>query len=93
MRTRGSITAPLVLIVVGTIFLLRAVQPDFQIGPLLSHYWPFLLIVWGLIALLEVTVRFVSNAPIPTNGVSGGGWFLVVMVCIVGATAHATYDC
>ena len=88
MRARGSITAPLVLIVVGTIFLLRAVQPDFQIGPLLSHYWPFLLIVWGLIALLEVTVRFVGNAPIPTNGVSGGGWFLVVMVCIIGATAH-----
>jgi DUF4097 and DUF4098 domain-containing protein YvlB len=22
------------------------------------------------------------------NGVSGGGWFLVVMVCVIGATAH-----
>jgi DUF4097 and DUF4098 domain-containing protein YvlB len=84
---RGSITGPLVLILVGSIFLLRAIQPGFEIGQLLGHYWPYLLILWGVVALLEVTVRFVSRAPVPANGVSGGGWFLVVMVCIVGATA------
>ena len=88
MRARGSITGPLVLILVGTIFLLRAIQPDFHIGPLLSYYWPYLLILWGLIALAEVTVRFAGKSPVPVNGVSGGAWFLVVLVCIVGATAN-----
>jgi DUF4097 and DUF4098 domain-containing protein YvlB len=76
------------LILVGSIFLIRAIQPDFQIGQLLGHYWPYLLILWGLVALLEVTVRFIGKGPIPTNGVSGGGWLLVIMVCIVGATAY-----
>ena len=88
MRPRGSITGPLVLILVGGLFLIRAIQPDFQIGRLLGHYWPFLLIVWGVIALIEVTVRFMGKATVPMNGVSGGGWFLVVMVCIIGATVH-----
>lgn len=88
MRNRGSITAPLVLIVIGVIFLLRAIEPNFQIGPLLGHYWPYLLILWGVIALIEVTVRFAGKWAFPVNGVSGGGWFLVVMVCLIGATVH-----
>lgn len=85
MRTRNSISGPLVLIVVGGIFLVRAIQPNFQIGPLLALYWPYLLILWGVIAFLEVTARFVGQGPIPTNGVSGGGWLLVIVVCLIGA--------
>ena len=87
MRPRGSITGPLVLILVGSIFLIRAIQPDFRIAELLAHYWPFFLILWGVVALAEVTVRFLSKGPIPMNGISGGGWVLVIMVCLVGATA------
>ena len=88
MRPRGSITGPLVLILVGTLFLIRAIQPDFQIGELLGHYWPYLLILWGAVAFLEVTFRYLRQGPIPTNGISGGGWFLVVLVCVVGASAY-----
>jgi DUF4097 and DUF4098 domain-containing protein YvlB len=91
MKTRGSITGPLVLILIGAIFLIRAVQPDFQIFPLLGHYWPYLLILWGAVAFLEVTFRFLQQAPIPTNGISGGGWFLAVMVCIIGASAFEVH--
>jgi DUF4097 and DUF4098 domain-containing protein YvlB len=91
MRARGSITGPLVLILVGTLFLIRAIQPDFQIAELLGHYWPYLLILWGAIAFLEVTFRFVRQAPIPTNGVSGGGWFLVVLICVIGASAYEVH--
>lgn len=87
MRPRGSITGPLVLILVGSIFLIRSIQPDFQMVPLLAHYWPYFLILWGVVALIEVTVRFLGRGPLPANGVSGGGWVLVVMVCLIGATA------
>lgn len=88
MRPRGSITGPLVLILVGALFLMRAIQPDFHIGPILGHYWPYLLILWGTIAFAEVTIRFLGKSPVPINGVSGGGWFLVVMICILGATVN-----
>jgi DUF4097 and DUF4098 domain-containing protein YvlB len=88
MKSRGSITGPLVLILVGTVFLLRAVQPNFQIGELFVQSWPYLLIVWGAVAFLEVTFRALRPGPIPTNGVSGGGWALVIFICIFGYTAN-----
>ena len=67
---------------------LRAVQPDFQIGQLLGHYWPYLsnLVGRDRPAGSHGSTYF-GSGPIPTNGVSGGGWFLVVMICIIGATA------
>ena len=87
MRPRGSITGPLILIAVGVVFLIHALSPDFQVIDLLLHYWPYLLILWGVIALVEVCVRFFLPGPIPTNGVSGGGWVLVVLICLIGASA------
>jgi DUF4097 and DUF4098 domain-containing protein YvlB len=87
VRSRGSITAPLVLILVGVVFLIHAISPDFRLGDLLAHYWPYALIVWGIVGLLEVCVRFFTNGPIPKNGVSGGAWVLVVFIAIVGSSA------
>jgi DUF4097 and DUF4098 domain-containing protein YvlB len=87
MRTRGSVAGPLVLIVIGAIFLVRQIQPGFQILDLLARFWPFFLILWGLVALVEVSFRFLrSNGPVPLNGVSGGGWLLVVLICVAGSS-------
>lgn len=83
----GSISGPLVLIIVGAIFLIHAISPDFQVGDLLSHYWPYALILWGVISFLEVCFRFMRGAPIPANGVSSGGWIIVVFVALVGLSA------
>jgi len=87
MRARGSITGPLVLILVGVLFLIRALSPNFHFVDLLSRFWPYGLILWGLIALVEVCIRFLGNGPIPRNGVSGGGWALVIFVAIIGSSA------
>src|ERR1700761_2875033 len=84
MRPRTSITAPLILIAIGVLFLLHAVSPEFRVGEMLARYWPFLLIVWGVFALFEVCILALRGAPLPVNGVSGGGWFLVVLICIAG---------
>ncbi len=86
MRPRGSITGPLILIALGVLFLLHTISPQFQIGEMIAQYWPYLLIVWGVLALLEVCVRAMRGAPIPTNGVSGGGWLIVILICIAGLT-------
>ncbi len=84
MRPRGSITGPLILIAIGVLFLIHAISPDFRIGEILAQDWPFLLIAWGVIALLEVAIRAARGAPIPVNGISGGGWLLVWLICIAG---------
>lgn len=87
MRPRNSITGPLLLIIVGVLFLLNAISPNFRLLEQLANYWPYLLIVWGVIQLAEVVVRFGSSRPLPTNGISGGGWFAVVIICIAGFVA------
>jgi len=87
MKSRGSVTGPLVLILVGVVFLVHAITPDFRLADLLAHYWPYALIIWGAIALVEVVIRFLGNGPIPKNGVSGGGWALVIFIAIIGSSA------
>ena len=85
MRPRGSVTGPLVIILLGVVFLLHTVRPEVPVAEWLGRYWPYLLIGWGAVALAEVLIRFVSGSAIPTNGVSGGAWFVVVVICLMGS--------
>ncbi|MBV9760733.1 MAG: DUF4097 family beta strand repeat protein [Acidobacteriaceae bacterium] len=87
MRPRTSVAAPLILIAIGVLFLLHAVSPDFPVGETLAVYWPFLLIIWGVLSLLEIAILALRGAPLPVNGVSGGGWFLVILICAAGLIA------
>ena len=87
MRTRGSLSGPLVLILIGVVFLIHAISPDFRLADLIGHYWPYALILWGLVALIEVCIRFFTNVPLPRNGVSGGAWVLVVFLALIGSSA------
>ena len=84
MRPRGSIAAPLLLIAIGVLFLIHAISPSFQIGEIVAQYWPYALIAWGGIGLIEISIRFLAGAPIPVNGISGGGWVLAILICIGG---------
>jgi DUF4097 and DUF4098 domain-containing protein YvlB len=87
MRPRGSVTGPLIIILIGVIFLIHSFSPQFRIADLLILYWPYLLIVWGAVALLEVCVRFLRGRTVPVNGVSGVAWFIIVLICLVGVSA------
>lgn len=84
MRPRGSVTAPLIVIVIGVLFLIHAISPAFNIGELLTLYWPYFLILWGVVQLIEVCVRTLRGGPIPVNGVSGGAWVIVFFICVAG---------
>jgi DUF4097 and DUF4098 domain-containing protein YvlB len=87
MRPRSSLVGPLLLIVIGVLFLMRSVLPNFHLGEVFRLYWPYLLIGWGVLSLVEVCIRFAAGSAIPVNGVGGGSWFLVVLLCIAGLTA------
>jgi len=51
---RGSVIGPLILIGLGILFLFRNLWPDIPLVDMISRFWPFLLIAWGGIRLLEI---------------------------------------
>jgi len=88
---RGSVVGPLILIGIGILFLLRNVWPQIPLLDLIGRYWPYLLILWGALRLLEILIWAATSKPLPRQGVSGGEWILIVFVCLFGAglyTAH-----
>jgi DUF4097 and DUF4098 domain-containing protein YvlB len=86
---RGSLFAPLLLIGLGALFLARNVYPELQLVDYLAKYWPFLLIIWGVLRLAEVVYWHSTSKPLPRSGVSGGEWVLVVFLVIFGMSLHA----
>lgn len=43
---RRSFAGPLLLVIVGGLFLWRNLHPETAVFDLLAQYWPFLLIGW-----------------------------------------------
>jgi len=87
---RRSIAGPLVVILIGVLFLLQTLSPVFSIARLAAHYWPYLLIAWGLVQILEVSA-YAMRGRLNANycGVGGGGWLFVVLICLIGSGMFA----
>jgi DUF4097 and DUF4098 domain-containing protein YvlB len=79
---RRSFTGPLLLLIVGGVFLWRNLHPETPIFDLLSLYWPYLLIGWGVLRLIEALIW---NRQGYRCGFSGGEVALIVFICIVGS--------
>jgi DUF4097 and DUF4098 domain-containing protein YvlB len=86
-RRRRSFAGPFVLIVVGVIFLLGNLRmlSWMRLGTLFAHYWPLLLILWGVIKLIEH--QQAHRDGLPTRGIGAGGIFLVIMIVVFGLMA------
>ena len=85
---RRSITGPLMLLLIGGLFLWNNFHPEASVFELLATYWPFLLILWGVLRLIE--------ALWPRQGewrgsFSGGEVALIVLVCIIGWGSYEGY--
>jgi putative adhesin/cell wall-active antibiotic response 4TMS protein YvqF len=89
---RGSIVGPIILILVGLLFLANNLRPDVPMLEFLGQYWPFLLIGWGLVRLVEILIWAFRGKPLPAKGVSGGEWVLVVFLTIVGSGLYAFHS-
>lgn len=81
---RGSIIGPVLLIAAGVLFLVNNLRPDLPTLKIISDWWPFLLIAWGLGRIAEITIWWQSGRPLPSNGISGGEWTLAVILSMVG---------
>jgi DUF4097 and DUF4098 domain-containing protein YvlB len=85
---RGSIIGPLVLIAIGLAFLVRNLWPDVPVLDFLGRNWPYILIAWGALRLVELFTWTSSGKPLPVSGVSGGEWTLIVILCLFGSGLH-----
>ncbi|HEV2615026.1 MAG TPA: DUF4097 family beta strand repeat-containing protein [Candidatus Acidoferrales bacterium] len=84
-RQRRSIFGGLILILIGVIFLLYEYHPEMEIGRLFEHYWPLLLILWGIARLFDhlfASRRGDAGPP----GISGGEIALIVLLLLVVAS-------
>ena len=88
---RGSIVGPLLLIAVGGMFLANNLRPDLSIFEVIAQYWPFLLIAWGVLRLIEIGVWFFSAKPLPERGISGGEWTLIIFLALFGSGMFAVH--
>ena len=83
-RRRRSFAGPLVLIVLGVVFLLGNLHmlSWFRIVVWFSHYWPVLLILWGVVKLIEhyQAQRDGTRA----SGIGAGGILLLVLIVVFG---------
>lgn len=88
MRTR-SLIGPLLLILLGALLLMNTLRPDLPLFDILASYWPFLLIAWGLLRLLEIVVWRIRSRPLPPSGIGGGEWTAIVFICLIGSGLYA----
>ena len=86
-RRRRSFAGPFVLIILGVVFLLGNLHmlSWFRLGTWFAHYWPALLIVWGVIKLIEYQRAQREGTSSPVIG--AGGIFLVVVIVVSGLIA------
>ena len=89
---RNSFVGPLVLIGVGILFLANNLRPDLSPWRLLIDYWPYLLILWGVVRLAEIAFLAARNQPLPKRGVSGGEWGLIIFISIVASGMWFAFD-
>ena len=84
---RRSFAGPLVLIILGLVFLLGNLHliSWMRMGTLFAHYWPLLLILWGIIKFVEY--QQAQREGLPARGIGFGGVCLVIFIVVFGLMA------
>ena len=94
MPRRRSMAGPVVLIVMGVVFLMgtMGLLHWSGLGRLYAHYWPVLIILWGLVKLIEHQQAQRTGGR--SSGIGVGGVFLLVFVIVSGliATQATRFD-
>ncbi len=93
-RPPRSLAGPVVLIVIGVFFLLGNLHILYwhDLGRWFAHYWPVLLILWGIIKLVEYHQANRTGTRSP--GIGAGGVLLVIFLVVAGliATSASNFD-
>ena len=86
-RPHRSIAGPVILILMGVLFLLgtMGVLEIHHLGSLFARFWPALLILWGIIKLVEYEQA--KRLGQPARGIGVGGVFLMLFLIVAGLIA------
>jgi len=87
-RRHRSFAGPLVLIILGVVFLLGNLHmlSWARMWHLFANYWGALLILWGVIKLIEHMQA--QREGTRTPGIGAGGIFLIIMLVVFGLIAN-----
>src|ERR1051326_2657593 len=88
-RRPRSMAGPIVLILLGVLFLLGSMHliQVHMLGLLFARFWPLLLILWGVIKLMEYYAAQRGGYDAPGLGV--GGVFFLIFLIGIGMSASA----
>lgn len=92
-RAPRSLAGPIVLILIGVFFLLHytfGILPFYDWGKWFAHYWPLLLILWGIIKLIEYQQANASGGR--PRGIGAGGVLLIIFLVVAGLSAREFYN-
>jgi DUF4097 and DUF4098 domain-containing protein YvlB len=81
---RGSFFWALILIAVGTIFLLQNFNPAIHPWEILARYWPVLIIIWGVSKLIDHIQARAHPEIAPPPIFSGTDVILLILILILG---------
>jgi len=79
-----------VLIVIGSVFLLRNLGVRLPIWHWFGHWWPLLLILWGIIRLIEHSMA--QRQGYRRVGIGAGSIMLLILIVALGLSAHYSSD-
>lgn len=86
-RRRRSLSGPIVLIVLGVIFLIFTLYPSFDPWPILFRYWPLILIFLGLGKIWDsyYARQHPDQSVQPRISGTGVAWMLLLVLFILAA--------
>jgi hypothetical protein len=80
---RPQLIVPIILIVLGALFLYANYQPSFAPWPIIRTYWPLILIFFGLGKMWDATHRAKNGDPNAPRRTSVGGTIAIVAIVLV----------
>lgn len=87
---RNSFVAPLLLIGIGLLFLAHNIYPNLAFTEYIGKFWPWVLIAWGALRLVEIFSWNAQGRALPRSGISGGEWVVAIFVCLLGVGMHSS---
>src|ERR1041385_8034027 len=87
VRPPRSFAGPIVLIIIGILGLLgtMGMLEWHRVFLWFAHFWPALLILWGIIKLIEY--QQANRSGVRSGGIGAGGVLLIIFLVIAGLTA------
>ncbi len=90
-RRRKSLFGPIILIAAGSLLLARNVWPEIPLRAWFAGYWPWILILWGGVRLLEVVLARLLGWSLPRR-LGAGAVFAALLLVLVGSAGRAHHE-